>query len=72
MRELDKVLDQNEKVFWEGKPKFWSFFLGSSAIMIIFGLVWLIFLIPFMVTAVIDIALGGSLGWGILFRDHTL
>jgi len=43
MRELDKVLDQNEKVFWEGKPKFWSFFLGSSAIMIIFGLVWLIF-----------------------------
>jgi len=70
MRELDKVLDQNEKVFWEGKPKFWPFFLGSSAIMIIFGLVWLIFLIPFMVTAVIDIVLGGSLGWGIFLLPH--
>ena len=29
MRELDKVLDQNEKVFWEGKPKFWPFFLSG-------------------------------------------
>lgn len=31
MREIDKVLDQNEKVFWEGKPKFWPFFLSGFA-----------------------------------------
>ncbi|MBS3112498.1 hypothetical protein J4418_00225 [Candidatus Woesearchaeota archaeon] len=31
MRELDKVLDQNEKVFWEGKPKFGPFFIGGFA-----------------------------------------
>jgi len=42
MRELDKVLDRDEKVFWEGKPKFWPFFLSSFAVAI-FGLVFLVF-----------------------------
>jgi len=41
MRELDKVLDQNEKVFWEGKPKFWPFFLGGFA-GAIFGIFFLV------------------------------
>ncbi|MBM3232504.1 hypothetical protein FJZ21_03985 [Candidatus Pacearchaeota archaeon] len=41
MRELDKVLDQNEKVFWEGKPKFWPFFL-SGFVGAIFGLIFLV------------------------------
>jgi len=42
MRELDKVLDRDEKVFWEGKPKFWPFFLSSFAAAI-FGLFFLVF-----------------------------
>jgi len=41
MRELDKVLDQNETVHWEGKPKFWPFFLGGFAAAI-FGIMFLI------------------------------
>ncbi|HLC86678.1 MAG TPA: hypothetical protein VJH65_00160 [Candidatus Nanoarchaeia archaeon] len=58
MRELDKVLDKNEKVFWEGKPKFWPFLLGGSIITTIFGLFWMVFLIPFIVIAAINIAQG--------------
>lgn len=41
MRELDKILDQNEKVFWEGKPKFWPFFLSGFA-GAIFGIIFLV------------------------------
>ena len=41
MRELDKVLETNEKVFWEGKPKFWPFFLGGFRSLII-GIFFLI------------------------------
>lgn len=41
MRELDKVLDQNEKVFWEGKPKFWPFFLSGFASAIL-GILFLV------------------------------
>ena len=40
MREIDKVLDENEKIFWEGKPKFWPFFLGGFAFAL-FGLFFL-------------------------------
>lgn len=32
MRELDKVLGPREKVFWEGKPKFWPFVFGGFAV----------------------------------------
>jgi len=70
MRELDKVLDQNEKVFWEGKPKFWPFLLGGSIITIIFGLFWMVFLIPFIVIAAINISQGGLFGWGIFLLPH--
>lgn len=41
MKELDKVLDDREKVFWEGKPRFWPFFL-SGFVMAIFGLIFLV------------------------------
>ena len=70
MRELDKVLDKNEKVFWEGKPKFWPFLLGGSIITTIFGLFWMVFLIPFIVIAGINIAQGGLSGWGIFLLPH--
>ncbi len=41
MRELEKILNKNEKVFWEGKPKFWPFFLSSFTASF-FGLIFLI------------------------------
>lgn len=40
MRELDKILDEKEKIFWEGKPNFWPFF-ASSFIISAFGLIFL-------------------------------
>lgn len=46
MKELDKVLHQNEKVFWEGMPSFWPFFFGISSMISIFGLFWIILIIP--------------------------
>lgn len=48
MRELDKVLDKNEKVFWEGQPKFWPYFLKGTIPAFIFGLIWMAFLTPFI------------------------
>lgn len=47
MREIEKVLDDKEKVFWEGAPKFGPFVLGGSILFIFFGLIWMVFLIPF-------------------------
>lgn len=49
MRELDKVLDESEKVFWEGKPKYWPFFLGRSLPLAIFALFWMGFLSVFII-----------------------
>lgn len=51
MRELDKVLDQNEKVFWEGAPSFWPFFLGRSLALTIFGIFWMGFLSIFFIAS---------------------
>ncbi|MBI2888431.1 MAG: PH domain-containing protein [Candidatus Liptonbacteria bacterium] len=71
MRELDKVLDANEKVFWEGTPSFWPFLLGGSIITTIFGLFWMVFLIPFIAVAVYDIIFGSHIfGFGILLLPH--
>jgi uncharacterized membrane protein YdbT with pleckstrin-like domain len=39
---LEKILDKDEKVLWEGKPKFWPFFLISFGASF-FGLLFLIF-----------------------------
>src|SRR3989338_2543306 len=41
MKEIDKILDSKEKVFWEGRPKFWPFFLSGFA-GALFGLIFLI------------------------------
>lgn len=53
MRELDKVLDHNEKVFWEGKPKFWPYFMSGTIPTFIFGLIWMAFLSPFIFLGVV-------------------
>ncbi len=41
MYEIDKILDEKEKVLWEGKPKFLPFFLGGSIPLFIVGLIFL-------------------------------
>ena len=48
MKEIEKVLNQNEKIFWEGVPSFWPFILTGSIFTTIFGVFWMMFLIPFM------------------------
>ncbi|MFA5745177.1 MAG: PH domain-containing protein [Candidatus Paceibacterota bacterium] len=71
MRELDKVLDQDEKVFWEGIPSFWPFLLGGSIFTVIFGLFWMIFLIPFIGLSAYDILFGSHIfGFGIFLLPH--
>ncbi len=71
MKELNKVLDQNENVLWEGTPSFWPFLFGGSIITTIFGLFWMVFLIPFIGFAVYDILYGSHiLGFGILLLPH--
>ena len=51
MREIDKILNEDEKVLWEGKPVFWPYFLGSLfgmiVVVIFFILIPLLFLILF-------------------------
>ena len=47
MNELSKILDTNEQVFWEGKPRFWPYFLSGVVPTFIFGLAWTGFLVPF-------------------------
>ena len=42
MWEIDKILDEKEKVLWEGKPKFLPFFLGGSLPLFFFGLIFLL------------------------------
>jgi uncharacterized membrane protein YdbT with pleckstrin-like domain len=71
MKELDKILDQDEKVLWEGAPSFWPFFLGGSIATTIFGLFWMLFLIPFIGMALYDIIFGSHIfGFGILLLPH--
>lgn len=71
MNEIKKVLNENEKIFWEGAPKFWPFFFGGSAATTIFGLIWMAFLIPFIAMAVYDILFGSHIiGFGILLLPH--
>lgn len=71
MRELDKILDQEEKVLWEGTPSFWPFLLGGSIFTFIFGLFWMVFLIPFIFTAFRDIVSGSHIyGFGIFLLPH--
>jgi len=71
MKELDKVLDQNEKIFWEGAPSFWPFVFGGSIVTTCFGLFWMVCLIPFIGFAIFDILFGSHIfGFGILLFPH--
>jgi uncharacterized membrane protein YdbT with pleckstrin-like domain len=71
MKELNKVLNPNEKVLWEGAPSFWPFVLSGSIITTLFGLFWMILLIPFIALAISDILFGSHiLGFGILLLPH--
>lgn len=71
MREIDKVIDKNEKILWEGSPSFWPFVLGGSIGTVIIGIIWMIFLIPFMAMAIFDILFGSHVfGFGILLMPH--
>ena len=49
MKELDKVLNQGEKVLWEGTPFFWPFFFSRIIPTTTFGIFWLIMLLPAIV-----------------------
>lgn len=51
MRELDKVLNQDEKVFWEGGPSFWPFFLSRTVAPTIFGIFWMGFVMMFFLVS---------------------
>lgn len=51
MKEIDKVLDSNERVLWDGRPRFWPFFLSGFVPMFVFGLFWLAMLIPFFMAS---------------------
>ena len=48
MKEIDKVLDDNEKVFWEGRPRLWPYLLTGAIPLFIFGIIWNAFLVPFV------------------------
>ncbi|MBI5051151.1 PH domain-containing protein [Candidatus Micrarchaeota archaeon] len=47
MDELDKVLDEDEKILWQGKPSFLPFVVGGSIIISLVGIFWLTFTVPF-------------------------
>jgi hypothetical protein len=47
--EIRNILDENEEVYWSGKPNLLGLILNGKNIgAIIFGVVWLTFLIPFL------------------------
>lgn len=60
MNELDKILDTNEKVLWQGKPYFWSFFLGRSLGALLFGVIWTLII---MATVAPVIASSGNIAF---------
>jgi len=51
MDEIKNILEQDEKVLWEGKPKFWPFFFGNSIPSTIFVIFWMGFLFVFWLKA---------------------
>ncbi len=44
--DIQQILDPNEKIIWQGKPNFWSFWLRSIPTAV-FGILWASFLVPF-------------------------
>ena len=42
MREIDKILNANEKVLWEGSPKFWPYFFdGLFSLAFFMVMIWI-------------------------------
>jgi Bacterial PH domain len=71
MKEIEKILNENEKVLWEGSPNFWPFMLSGSIATSLFGLGTMVFLIPFMFFAIRDILFGsGVFGFGFFLMPH--
>ncbi len=49
MRTIHQILDENETIFWEGKPAFFPFvFNGGNVFLAAFGLIWSAMTIPFL------------------------
>ncbi|MEK6968673.1 MAG: PH domain-containing protein [Nanoarchaeota archaeon] len=48
MRELDKVLDSNEKVIWEGTPKFLPYLFGTVLFGSLARIIMFLFFLPFL------------------------
>jgi len=46
INEIDNILDQNEKIFWRGKPQYIAYIIKSTPA-VAFGLIWSSFLVPF-------------------------
>lgn len=67
MRELDKVLDHDEKTLWEGGPSFWPFFFGRSLALTIFGIFWMGFLLIFFIASS---SVPGSFKYVIFLTPH--
>lgn len=63
MRELDKVLGSREKVFWEGKPKFWPFVFGGFTV----GLFGLFFMLIGLFSILVGLQKGN---WAALIMPH--
>lgn len=53
MNEISKVLNQNEKILWQGQPQRLPYLAGSFQGMI-FGLIWLVVSIPFFMVILRD------------------
>lgn len=52
MNELNKVLESDEKIIWEGAPSFKPYFFSRSFLPAIGGLIWILFLGGIMVASV--------------------
>lgn len=67
MRELDKVLDKNEKILWEGKPQFWPFLFSRSSPLVTVGVLWSGIMLIITLNALAD---PGPLKYIIFFMPH--
>lgn len=65
--ELDKVLDDREKILWEGKPKFWPFFLKRALGSFAAGLFIIIFPVIGWIVGPI-LLIGGPIYVGLVYK----
>lgn len=71
IKEIDKVLNEDEKILWEGTPRFWPFIFSSSIAAVIFGSIWTLFTLPFLALGVYNIFFVSTVtGLSILFIPH--